>query len=409
MTECIESRGQGPRVAFVAGGGGVKSYCYHLGVLRAMEEAGFQFRSGLRWEVSAETKRREITTYVGSSAGSCIVCCLASGHPVEEMRQALFGTAKTVPLFGYRTLFVPVAPRPGRYLRRLGRRWELGSLKPHHLVELSGFLTTRGVERYFRKHVLATNRFGDLAAELFLVATQVNTSRKVVFGPVDSFDACCRYDPNCAYYDNIRVSDALAASVSVPPIFAPYTIVNPATGKKFHYYDGEVRDALSAHVARDAGADFTIASNIWSPYQYDEKIGNLGELGMSAVAEQAIHQSFEQKIDQDRQRTARYQRLLEMIEARDREQDVDRAETERFTAEVAAVLQHRPTRALHVAPSRSDHEFFFGGTFRFDRAFIDRCVDAGYRAFRRAVEDDPDFLGELDQAAPGVRSPDRCA
>ena len=38
--------------------------------------------------------------------------------------------------------------------------------------------TTAGVERYFRKHVLPTNRFTDLAPQLFLIATQVNNARK---------------------------------------------------------------------------------------------------------------------------------------------------------------------------------------------------------------------------------------
>ncbi len=385
------------RLAFVAGGGGVKSYAFHIGVLQGMIEDGFTFRGGLKWDaIELIPDAREIGFYVGSSAGACIVCCLASGSPVAEMRDALTGRAKTVPHFGFHTLFVPRAPHPAKYFRRLVRRWSLGSLHPHHFVDLMGFLTTRGVERYFRKHVLPTNRFADLAAELFLVATQVNNSRKVVFGPVDSFDEACRYDPECAYYDNVQISDALAASVSVPPVFAPYAIVNPATGKRFHYYDGEVRDALSAHVARDAGADFVITSNIWAPYHFDEKVGSIAELGMSAVAEQAIHQAFEQKIDGDRRRATRYQRILAMIRARDVELGVSTEETARFEAAVAEVLEYRETRTLNVSPGPSDHEFFFGGAFRFDETFVSRCVDAGQRAWHSAVAHDPAFLTELD-------------
>lgn len=398
MTTTSASSTKAARVAFVAGGGGVKGYAFHLGVLRGMEQEGFQFRTGLKWQPNPTREgAREIDTFVGSSGGGCVVAALTSGHSVEELRKALFGTARDVPRFGYQTLFVPVAPHPAKYLRRLVRRSQLGGLRPRHLADLSGFLTTRGVERYFRKHVLATNRFSDLAPELFLIATQVNTSRKVVFGPMDSFDPARRYDPSCAYYDNVQISEALAGSVSVPPVFAPYAIVNPSNGKRFHYYDGEVRDALSAHVARDAGADYIISSSIWRPYQYDEQVGTLADLGMSALTEQAIHQTFEQKIDQDRQRSARYQKLLEMIDARETTRGVPRSEIERFKSEVSDVLDHRPSRTLHIAPAPGDHEFFFSAAFRFDPTIIDRCVEAGVRAYRWSVDQDASFLPALDQ------------
>jgi predicted acylesterase/phospholipase RssA len=266
---------------------------------------------------------------------------------------------------------------------------------------MTGFLTTRGVERYFRKHVLVTNRFSDLAPELFLIATQVNTSRKVVFGPIDSYDPARRYDPSCAYYDNVQISDALAGSVSVPPVFAPYAIVNPSNGKRFHYYDGEVRDALSAHVARDAGADFIITSSIWRPYQYDEQVGTLADLGMSALTEQAIHQTFEQKIDQDKQRSLRYQKILDMIERRESGQGTPQSDIEQFKSEVSEVLGHRPTQTLHVTPAPGDHEFFFSAAFRFDPSIVERCVQAGVRAYRWTVEQDRQFLRTLDQRETG--------
>jgi len=388
-----------PTVAFVAGGGAVKAYAFHVGVLRGLEEDGFAFRSGLRWQPRhAPAGAREIGTYVGSSAGACVVASMASGHPVESLRAALMGTARHVPKFGYRTLFVPVAPNPAKYLQRLGRRRKLGGLRPHHLLDLGGLMTTAGVERYFRRHALPTNRFVDLAADLYITATQVNTSRKVVFGPRDSLTPEeRRYDPECAYYDNVLISEAIAAAVAVPPIFAPYGIVSPSSGKRFHYYDGEVRQALSAHVARDAGAKFVIASSIWRPYRYDERVGTLADLGMSAVAEQAIHQAIEQKVDLDRRQAARYDELLECLRRRDAGLGVSAADGEVFRQEVCQLLGHHPQRSLYVSPDPEDREFFFSSSFRFNPTIVDRCIDAGHQAYRRAVEVTPDFLPALDR------------
>lgn len=386
------------RVAFVAGGGAVKAYAYHVGVLRGMEEDGFVFRSGLRWKPRiADRGVREIDTYVGSSAGACVVAAITSGHPVEKLRRALLGNVEDVPIFGYRVLYVPVAPNPFKYARRLARRLKIGQLRPHDLLDLGGVMTSSGVEKYFRKHVLPTNRFSDLAADLYLTATQVNTSRKVVFGPVDSLEDGA-YDLSTAYYDNALISQAIAAAVAIPPIFAPYAIVSPSTGKKFHYYDGEVREALSTDVARDTGADFVIASSIWSPYRYDERVGTLADFGMSVLAEQAIHQAIEQKVSTDRRRSHSYDRLLDLIEQRDRRLAIPADETESFQQRVSDLLHHRPVKSLYVLPDPADRAFFFSSSFRFNARLVQRCVDAGYRAYRRSVRQAPGFLEELDAA-----------
>jgi len=362
-------------------------------VLQGLEQDGFHFRAGLRWKPKvAPQGRREIDMYVGSSAGACIVASLAAGHPVEDLKQAVRGTSRRVPTFGYRVLYVPVAPNPTRYLGRLARRWRLGRLRPHHLLDVGGMMTTSGVERYFRRHVLPTNRFGDLAPQLYIAATQVNIARKVVFGPRDSLAADGAYDGECAYYDNVPISQAIAAAVAMPPLFAPYAITNPTTGKQFHYYDGEVRETLSLHVARDACADFIIASSIWNPYRYVDQVGTLADLGITALTEQVLHQIVEQKVDRDRELTDRYARLLELI---DRHSSPDAART--LKEEACRLLRYRPTRTLYVTPVDEDHAFFFEGSFRFSRRLIDRCIAAGQRAYHAAVRDDSTFLEQLDR------------
>jgi predicted acylesterase/phospholipase RssA len=245
--------------------------------------------------------------------------------------------------------------------------------------------------------VLPTNRFGDLAPRLFLVATQLNGARKVVFGPTDSLGDD-GYDDGCAYYDNVPISEALAAAVSLPPLFAPYAIVNPASGKSFHYYDGEVREPLSVHVARDAGADFAVTSSIWLPLTFKRDVGSLGDFGMVTVAEQALHQAFEQRVRRDRERAAELDQLLDMVAEHGRKQGWDDAGVEALQRDMCVHLKHRRTRTLNVTPDPTDSEFFFQSSFRFERKVIERCVDAGARAYERAVRESPEFLPALDRA-----------
>jgi predicted acylesterase/phospholipase RssA len=386
------------RIAMVAGGGAVKAYAFHLGVLLGLEKDGFFFRSGLKWSPRpAPSGKKEISIYVGSSAGACVLASIASGHSIERLKQAVQGISKEVPTFGYSTLFVPVAPNPAKYARRLARRLKLGGVRPHHFFDFSGILTTAGVEKYFRSYALATNRFSDFAADLYITATQVNTSRKVVFGPVDSISAD-GYDPCRAYYDNVPVSQAVAATVAVPPVFAPYAIENPSSGKRFHYYDGEVREALSPHIARDAGAEFIIASSIWNPYCYDERVGTLSNFGMAVLAEQAINQIIESKVEQERRQTELYDRLLDMIGKRDARLGIATNDTATFKEEICQTLAYRPSSALYVEPDRSDSEFFFDGSFSFNRDFIERCVETGYKAYVRCAGNNRVFFQRLEEA-----------
>jgi predicted acylesterase/phospholipase RssA len=391
-------------VALVAGGGALKAYAFHLGVLQGLVEDGFLFRSGLRWAPrSAPRGAREINLYVGSSAGACIVAAIAGGREVRELRDAVRGGTDEVPRFGYRVLFVPVAPNPVKYLGRLATRLKLRRLRPHHLVDVGGLLTTAGVEKYFRRHVLPTNRFGDLAAELYVAATQVNSSRKVVFGPVDSLSEAGAYDDQCAYYNNVPISQAVAAAVAIPPLFSPYAIACPTTGKRFHYYDGEVRETLSMHVARDAGAEFVIASSIWHPYAYNERVGTLADLGMTTLVEQALHQAVAQKVDRDFEQMRRHDELMALLESYGSEHGFAPAAVAELRERMCRLLHHRPARTLYVTPRREDHEFFFEGSFRFNRSTIDRCIEAGHRAYRATADEGSEFFHQLDLASARQR------
>src|SRR4051812_29779929 len=82
------------KIGFVCSGGAVKAGAFHLGVALALQEKGFQFQGGLKKDDSLEMKDssgREISVYVGSSAGSIICSYLASGYSLDQIFDTFLG------------------------------------------------------------------------------------------------------------------------------------------------------------------------------------------------------------------------------------------------------------------------------------------------------------------------------
>ena len=73
--------------------------------------------------------------------------------------------------------------------------------------KINGLFTTKGIERYLRTHVLKENSFGSLGVDLYIVATQLNHSRKVVFG---NFPETYK-DKTIKYGNFATISEAVAA------------------------------------------------------------------------------------------------------------------------------------------------------------------------------------------------------
>src|SRR5262245_21612467 len=83
------------KIAFVASGGGAKAAAFHMGVCLALQEKGFHFSGGLKAGYRPKKKTKlDISTYVGSSAGSFISSYLAAGYTVEQIFAAYLGKKK---------------------------------------------------------------------------------------------------------------------------------------------------------------------------------------------------------------------------------------------------------------------------------------------------------------------------
>ena len=283
------------KIAFVCSGGASKAGAFHLGVALALKEQGFKFTGGLiprNGEVKPPGPM-EISQYVGSSAGSIICSYLAAGYSLDNIFNSFLGRTppepidpadlvpKVLPRLTYQKMF---KLRPSLAREQIFRLAEIrkavaalmegdfNALFQLKWLKATGLFSTGGIEAYMRDEVMPSDRFEDYMADLFIVATQLNHSRKVVFGKY-------AYQPppsdlNCQYNNDVPISRACAASTSLPIIYTPYPIKNE-NDRTIFYIDGEIRDTLSTHVAVDGGADLVIASYTHQPYHFLREIGSL--------------------------------------------------------------------------------------------------------------------------------------
>jgi len=233
--------GHRPRVAFVATGGAAKGLA-HLGVLLAAEELGVDF-----------------DLYVGSSAGAILCAFVGQGLPLDRL----------VDWFRppWRRRYDEPALSP---LRLLGvpRGWpSLGYLA-------SGVLSIDPLERYLRQQ-LPCNEFANVERDLYVVATDLDSGERAVFGR--------------GHVDDVPISRAVAASCCVPLLFRPFRI-----GDRF-YIDGETKKTFSADVAISRGADVVVISNVYHPGLPRPGGASLAYRGARAVVGQALNLALHEK------------------------------------------------------------------------------------------------------------------
>jgi NTE family protein len=122
------------------------------------------------------------------------------------------------------------------------------------LAELlpSGAYTGAGIEHYLQK-VLAepgrTDNFGELACELYLTATDLDTCERVVFG-VDGTE-------------DVPISTAVRASGALPMVYAPVRV------KDRELIDGGMVSTTNLDIAVQAGAKLVIVINPIVPFVND--------------------------------------------------------------------------------------------------------------------------------------------
>lgn len=232
-----------PRVAFVGSGGATKGIA-HLGVLKAMEELGLV-----------------PDVFVGASTGAIAGAFFAQGFTADQMVDWLR------PFWQRRD---KEGALKGRYFLGApsGEQWR----SPGWLT--SGLFSIDRFERFLRER-LPINDFRTLSRALLVTATDVDGRGRVVFGK--------------GYVEDVPISQAIAASSSMPVLFRPYRI-----GDRY-YVDGELVRTLSIDLAVEAGADVVVISNVYRPHVTRPGERSIARGSMSAVVRQTANVVLSEK------------------------------------------------------------------------------------------------------------------
>ncbi len=387
------------KIAFVCSGGATKAGAFHLGVALALQEQGFRFQGGVATPgvPRREAGPMEISTYVGSSAGSMIASLLTAGYSLDDIFNSFLGRVAEnaglkygnpgIPRLTYSKMF---KIRPELAKEQLGEllkvRRIFGNILQGNIdaffqlrwLKATGLFSTAGIEQYMREEVLPSNRFQDYLADLFIVGTQLNHSRKVVFGKY-------RYQPpphdlNCQYDNDVPISEAVAASTALPFIFAPYSIKG-ADGKPVAYIDGEIRDTMSTHIAIDAGADLVIASYTHQPYHFHASTGSLLEHGLPAILVQSIYLLVEQKINNHIHNKQIQRNAIQAVSRYCQQEGLTDSQRKRICEILEAELHRRlDVDTIYIHPNPSDAQAFFGEHFSLSPQKLSEIVKSGFKA-----------------------------
>jgi len=370
------------KTALVLSGGVVKAAAWHLGVSIALEELGYHLKNN---KTSSESDKHslEISTYVGSSAGAMICIYLASGFNPQDVVQATLGIkGSRLKGIGYKEMFHLRTPEFGF------RKFETPSILEglpsmiknlaRPVISTPGLFSTNGVKKYLLKHVITEDSFESYKPDLFVVATQLDHSRKVIFSKFNYPNPS--HDSTSTYYTGTRISDAAAASMSVPPFYAPFPIKNELTKEVNYYIDGEIRETLSTHVAEDNGCDVIISSWTHTPYHYHDEVGSLVHYGLPPIAIQSIYLLIQKKIVSSRAERAKAIDIMNTVN--------DYMKKEKFSQsnrrEIMAILERKlninpKVKLIDIYPDHHDYKLFFANSFSLNSKVSAYAVESGYK------------------------------
>ena len=384
------------KIGLVLSGGGTKAAAFHIGVAYALKENGFDFYSGLKSDQNtSEPTSRSIQTYVGSSGGSFIATVLACGYSLENISAAFLNHTldaskyhpRPLSRLQYKKMFkirpeiakeqasqfltiknVMTGLMDGKFPSLLQLKW----------LKMTGLFSTLGLEQFIREEVLPSNRFEDYRPELFVVSTKLNDSQKVVFGK-NAYPPP-PHDPRCEYQTHIKISDAVAASASLPVIFAPY-VLDDDSGEPQYYIDGEIRETLSTHVAVDSGADLVFSSYTHQPYRFVKEIGSLTKLGLPAIVIQGIYILIEQKINSNHESYLSKKSAMNEVFRYCKESGVGLEHMDQIMKILETELhQKRDIDLIPMHPDPGDTKTFLAEHFTLNPKKLTEIVKAGYKA-----------------------------
>ena len=373
------------KIALVLSGGVVKAASWHIGVTLALEELGFTLKSNKNSvrDDFLENRPLEISTYVGSSAGAMVSIFLAAGYTPQEIINGTFGLKKGgMRKLTYKDMFYLHKRKFKPKLKDLYHPLEefpafmKAILNP--LVNFSGPFSTEGVRKYLIEDILDIDTFEEFIPDLFIVGTQLDHSQKTIFGRYNYPNPS--HDSTAKYQTGINVSTAAAASMSVPPFYAPYPVENPQTKEINYYIDGEIRETLSTHVAEDNGSDIIISSWTHTPYHYHDEVGSLINYGLPSIAIQSIYLIIQKKIVASRAQRATALDILNTTSEYMKQEKFSNKHRRDILAILERKLNINPkVKLIDIYPDHSDYKLFFANSFSLNPNVASHVVKAGYK------------------------------
>ncbi|HAJ37316.1 MAG TPA: hypothetical protein DCL15_16730, partial [Chloroflexi bacterium] len=239
------------KVALVLAGGGITGAVYEVGALRAIND------------ILHDQTVNDFDIYVGTSAGALICALIANGLTPEEIIQTIDNRHPEIGGFGVGDIFQADIPDYLRSLFNLPRAlWQLGIASLSHPLNIAisdilwdladllpaGLYDSNALERYVRRVLEMPgrcNRFDFLDKQLFIVATELDSGNRAVFGQGGK--------------GIVPISRAVAASSAVPVLYRPVRIFDK------DYVDGGLHGTASLDLAIEAGAKLVICINSMVP------------------------------------------------------------------------------------------------------------------------------------------------
>lgn len=244
------------KTALVLAGGGVTGVVYEMGVLQALS----QF-------LGDDFSIFDFDMIVGLSAGSIVGSFLANGVPPAEMISALHERPEaTITPFPKWDVFRPnfgefiqrAATLPVTLLSNAAKKIRRMTFGGNPYISLfdeilpSAIFTNHKVEQYLRENLHQagrTNDFRQLRKALYVVATELDTGERTVFGDT--------------HHDHVPISKAVQASSAIPLFYKPVRI-----GRR-EYVDGAIRKTLHIDIAIKKGAELIVCVNPVVPIHND--------------------------------------------------------------------------------------------------------------------------------------------
>jgi NTE family protein len=284
MGKVVSLRKRGSKTALVLGGGGFTGGVYEIGALRAFDL------------LAVNRTVNQFDIFVGTSAGAFVSSAMANGISPEEMMRVLnkripspiedpdLGTLLKPNYSGFARKAATFPLRVANVARQAALHVRDTSMMDVAvgLAEglPAGVYSNKGIEDYVEE-VLGddgrSNDFRDLDQELYITATDLDTTERLVLGEGEWAD--------------VPISKAVAASGALPMVYSPVEI----RGRTL--VDGGLRSTTNVDVAVEHGAKFIVIVNPLVPFENRDgnvpsklgrKVRKIGEMGLPAVGYQAF-------------------------------------------------------------------------------------------------------------------------